>query len=759
MKRSIFDSEASLQKAIDGFFDDRLDMFRAMNELIIFRNLLYYEGHHYIEFLRSTQMFRRRSIPVSVPKPVSNDIREYVRSVKAMLMNQKMVPRVWPSTNEKEDIQAAELGEQLSVYLDQANDASFFDEKELLCIWLPIAGTVCMRTFPDSDGGMWMPEGGKTGDVATECVLPFNIRLDTMGSRLKDKRWVGIQTLKDREWVEDTFKTKVENKNDSPIYIDYQKKLATMVGNVSELEGATISPQAFSPENDDLVLFREVEFKPTQDYKQGRYAVSCGGKVLHIVKERPEAFFSDRLPIQSSVPKDDDDKPLTTEWNYTLTDFHFNHVPGRFWSSGGVNDLISPQNIINQIDQAYAINRKGLGRPRIVTPAEIGLKRIGLGGEAFLQLSYNPIMGQKPEISAGVPLTKDHLNERMVQKEQFQDSSGDPKNVLRGQQPSANASGILTQELRETAEQGKEPDLDRFNRSLSRVYKKRLLIVQEIWPEERMIKVAGRGNTVKIRKFKGADLRGNTDVRLEPDSGLIKTKSGQAGMIVNLVQAGFFKEDGVSPSTRQEVLTRLGMTGFSKEIDVDVERAEAENISMASGGTDVMTTAMEPVMGKEGVETQQEVVVTDDPLFGIDNHATHYDIHRADILSAEFKERPMEYQVVALKHAEAHKGQIEQAPPDIREFVQYDKLLPLLTVSERAQLLQQMGIQAGTETEAGIPTSDVVVKSKEKLMQTDRKEATKKEQFAVTSAQKDRAMDIDLLKAGMVEGNKQRALQ
>jgi hypothetical protein len=733
MKRSIFDTEASLQKAIDGFFDDRLDMFRSMNEQIIFRNLLYYEGEQYIEFLRSTQSFRRRDIPDMVPTPVSNEIREYVRSIKAMLMNQKMVPRVWPSTNEKEDIQAAELGEQLSIYLDNSNDASFFDEKELLCIWLPISGTTFMRTFPDSDGGMWMPEGGRTGDIASECILPFNIRLDTMGSRLKDKRWIGIQTLKDREWVEDTFKTKIESKGDNPVYIDYQKKLATLIGNVSPWKRATVSSQAFAPDEDDLVIFREVEFKPTGDYKDGRYVVSCGGKVLKI---------SDRLPILSS----------RSEWNYTLTDFHFNNVPGRFWSSGGVNDLISPQNIINEIDQAYAINRKGLGRPRILTAGDIGLKRIGLGGQGFLQLSYNPIMGQRPEISMGVPLTRDHLEERLTQKGQFQDSSGDPKNVLRGQQPSANASGILTQELRETAEQGKEPDLDRFNRSLNRVYKKRLLIVQEIWPEERMIKVAGRGNTVKIRKFKGADLRGNTDVRLEPDSGLIKTKSGQAGMIVNLVQAGFFKDDGVSPSTRQEVLTRLGMTGFSEEVDVDVERAEAENISMASGGTDVMTVMINP-------ETDQEEVVTDDPLFGIDNHATHYDVHRRDILSAEFKERPMEFQVVALKHAEAHKGQIEQAPPDIREFVQYDKLLPLLTVSERAQLLQQMGIQAGTETEAGIPTSDVVVKSKEKLLQTEQKSALKREEIAIIDEQKNRAMNIDLIKHGMTEGNKKRQIQ
>jgi hypothetical protein len=364
-------------------------------------------------------------------------------------------------------------------------------------------------------------------------------------------------------------------------------------------------------------------------------------------------------------------------------------------------------------------------------------------------------MGQRPEIAQGVPLTRDHLEERLTQKGQFQDSSGDPKNVLKGQQPSANASGILTQELRETAEQGKEPDIDRFNRSLSRVYKKRLLIVQEIWPEERMIKVAGRGNRVKIQKFKGSDLRGNTDVHLEPDSGLIKTKSGQAGMIVNLVQAGFFKDDAVSPTVRQDVLTRLGMTGFSKETDVDVERAEAENIAIASGSKDVMTMGQDP-------QTGQPVPVTDDPLFELDNHATHYDTHRRDILSDEFKERPIEVQVVAIKHAEAHKGKLDSAPPDIRDYIQIDKILApgVLTVSERAQILTKyLGIQPGDETEAGIPTSDVVLKAKQKMIDTDKKEATKMQQFDVNTALKDKQTGVDLLKHLTTEGVKARALQ
>ncbi len=731
--KKIFENEGTLLRAVDSFFDDQLDTSRLINEQILWRNLLYFIGEQYIEFLRSTKSFRRRVVPDFIPTPVSNDIREFVRSIIAMLMNQKMVPRVWPNTNEKEDIQASDLGESLLAWMDQANDASFFDEKEKNCIWLCLSGTSFMRTYPDADGGLWLPEGGKTGDVACECVLPFNVRLDTMGDSLQKKRWIGIQSLKDKEWVEDTFGVKLNAENKS--YVDYSKTLSKLVANVSPWKGQNVITQNLEDDS-DLVLFKEVEFAPQRDFPEGRYVVTCGGKLL---------LDAMRLPIQA----------IDGVWNYSLTDFHFNYVPGRFWSDPPVNDLISPQNTINEIDQALSVNRKGVGKPTLFVAGEVGLKKIDVGGIGFNALSYNPIMGQKPSMEQGTALPPQVIEERRLQKEQFQDSSGDPKNILRGQQPSANASGVLTDALRETAEQGKYPDIERWNRSLTRVYKKRLILAQEIYTEERLIKIAGRGNKVKIRKFKGADLRGNTDVRLELDSGLVKTKSGQAQMLLNMIQAGFFQDQAVSPTVRQEVLTRMGMTTFSDETNNDVDRAEAENESVGSGEFTVMLAEPDP-------KTGEDMVIVDDPLFKYDNHAEHYATHRKYMISPEFRELPEQIKTVLIAHTDLHQKMLDEAPPDIRDYIQIDKLLlpGVLTVSERAQILTKyLGIIPGEETEAGIPTADVVLKSKEKLTQTEMKEPGKREQMMVNAELKSKQMDMDMAKHVMTEGVKIRAIQ
>jgi hypothetical protein len=103
----------------------------------------------------------------------------------------------------------------------------------------------------------------------------------------------------------------------------------------------------------------------------------------------------------------------------------------------------------------------------------------------------------------------------------------------------------------------------------------------------------------------------------------------------------------------------------------------------------------------------------------------HYEIHRKYIVCPEFKEVPMQFQAVLIVHAEMHKKQLDDAPPDLRQYVQIDKLLPLLTQSERAQALEKLGIQAGNEPMIGLPSADTVTKSKTKLMDGESKEEGK----------------------------------
>lgn len=622
---------------VSEMLDVQRDPTRQMMERIWWRNLLYYTGEQWIEYMRSTKTFTRKLLPPAATTPVSNKVRETVRSHKAMLLNQKRIPKISPNTNEREDREAARLGEQLLVWMDTINDGEIDDEKEKCAIWTVVAGTTFMRTFPDKDAGQsfFTPEGQvlKTGEIYVEHIIPFNVHLDPMGDKLRKKRWIGIESLKPREWVEDTFRVKL-GKDEMTTTLDYQRRLMKLVAQVSPWKGDGIDTSVLDVDMDDLVIYRELEFNPYKDFPQGRFIVTCQDKLLIDVE---------RMPILS-------ENGISY---YTLTDFHWNYVPGRFYSDGGVDDLISPQNTINRVDKALDDNRQSLGRPRVITPTELNLQRLTERGESFLVLSYDGRAsgGQKPEFQHGTPYPSQILEERAIAEREMQEAAGDPRNILKGVSPDASASGYKIDILRETAEQSHTPDVDRFNRSMGRVYKKRLLLVKELYTEERMIKISGRGGQSRVKAFKGADLRNNTDLRLEIDSGLSTTKAGETQVLLDLGGKGLLGDIANDAEARGEFLGRLGLTGFTAKENVDFERAEDENSAIALGDfSRIMLTA--PI--QPGELPGDQAVINNDPFFKYDNHALHYARHRKFLLSEEAKYLPLEAVQVLIQHTDAH---------------------------------------------------------------------------------------------------------
>jgi len=631
--------EAVLIAEIDNIFDDTSDYSRQQLERIWFRNILYALGEQWLSWSQTGKTFVRRTMPDWIPTPVSNEISDYVNSQKALLLNQKYSPRVWPNSSEKRDVMASQLAEEVLVFCESIDDYRLHNEREKAAVMMVLCGTSFIRTYPYKEGGSWFINSNgsivTTGDVRSDAILPFNVRVDPIETALEDMRYIGMQSLKRKEWVEDTFGTKLVQTDDTQS-LDYQKRLAKLVGNVSNWKGIGLDETGLTDyDSEDLCVFKEVEFKPSKKYPHGKYIVSAGGKIL---------VNADRLPIKAEKGKS----------CYSLTDFHFQYVPGRFWSRSGVDDLISPQNTLNLIDQQVEINMRGLGRPRVITPGEIGIKRVNEGGLGLLMLQYDPLMsgGQKPSIEHGTPLPSQVFEHRNNMKVQIQDSSGDPKNILKGVPPSASASGIQVDILRDTAMQGHQPDVDRFKLSWGRVQKKRLLVVQELYTEERTIKIVGRGNKVNIKQFKASDLHNNTDVRMELDSGLSSTNAGKNQLLMQLAGQGMLGDVVNNPEIRQDLLIRMGLAGFADYENADIARADDENAEISANSYENIFIA--PI-GADGTLNPDDMPINDDPAFKFDNHKVHAEIHRRFILSSEFKDLPKKGQEVLIDHCSLHK--------------------------------------------------------------------------------------------------------
>lgn len=621
--------EEKIETTFSRIFTPTNDIFRSTLERIMQRNILLYIGEQYLSYYASAMTFKRKKMAPNTPTPVCNIIRDYVRSMSALILNKEYAIKIWPNSNSQEDQDAALIGEKLLRSMDVQNDEEFKEERDLLTMWMLIAGTGFMRTFPMLNRGEYgIDKKGEfiaSGEVVSQNVIPFNVLVDLHGDTLRKKRWIGIKSLKPIEWAEDTFHVKISPGDDQQL--SYQKRLMKLIGDVSPWKSKGIESSSFDQDDDEMCVFKELEFKPTKKYPNGRYAVIAGDTLIMDVKRMP-------IPVEKS------------SWYYTLTDFHYLNVPGRFWSDSGINDLVSAQLSINEIDQALAVNRKGLGRPLVtipIGPGAIALEKLSESGQHLLAIKYDPrtSAGQAPKIDRGTPLPDQILKERELHQQTAQNSAGDPRHVLSGQAPSSQSSGILVDILQNAAERGHVPNIKKYYRSLKRVYRKRLILAKYLYTEERIIKIAEEDN-ISVMSFVGADLRGNTDIRLEISSGISSTKTGQASQVMQLAQHGFFGDLTLDHEMRDRLMKIIGLSTFSNKLDLDLRRAQQENNKIMHGQYEDMMLV------------DQGEVMNLDPLFKYDKHAIHYEVHRKFILSNDFVRMSKELQTIAINHCDLH---------------------------------------------------------------------------------------------------------
>lgn len=668
---------------IDEIFKQDFDSSQIIRERSWFRNILFYLGEQWISWFEEIGTFGARfAFNPNEPMPVSNIIRDHVRSMKALILNKKYATRVWPNSEEQKDKDAAELGVMILKWLDSLLCNEVEDIKEFIALWVCLSGNGFARTYADMDTGVYVTGADEKiiprGDIAVECIIPFNVVVPILGSTLRRKSYVGIKGLKEKEWVEDTFKVIVPGADSSEM-IEYEKQLMVLVANVSPWKGRGLDVGIESTlKTSEYILFKEVEYRPTNTYPKGRYVASAGGVICKNEIEMPIKVSSDG------------------DWEYTITDFKYNHTPGSFWATPSVDDLIGPQKTINEVDKALASNRKDVGRPYVLTPQDLVLTRLSKAGSSFLQMKYDPMSsaGLKPEVHPGTPYPQQILEERKINVNVAQDASGDPKNILRGQSPHSGASGVMVDILRESAEMSHTPDIERFYRSWNRVKCKQLIVARDLFTETRLLKVAGEGNNVIVKAFKGADLFNNTDVRLELDSGVSSTRAGQNEFVMKLIQNKFFGDVSANPKMQYEIMRRFGMSWIPVERSIHEEEANRENGMIANASdTDIHVdfsitnpAKIDPKTGKptpvsipvlDGIfyarfdpAVGEPVVLSHDPYYKYGDHRIHFDSHVKIILSKEFKAWPKANQTVLINHTDIHKMELDAQEQKAMENMQ-----------------------------------------------------------------------------------------
>lgn len=213
-------------------------------------------------------------------------------------------------------------------------------------------------------------------------------------------------------------------------------------------------------------------------------------------------------------------------------------------------------------------------------------------------------------------------------REQILDISGQSE-VARGRVPSGVRSGVAVAYLQEEDDTKIGPTVENLEEAVGLMGSMVLERYSQFYTFERVLRFYRRDGIFDVRRFKGADLKNNTDVVCQAGSAMPKMKAARQQYALELAQLGLETD----PRKLKEML-ELGV-GEPDDTDLAIAQANRENNMMMVGvwKAQTMDQGAHAQQPDEEAFKQMSAAV---PVKSWHNHQVHIARHTSVMMQEEF---------------------------------------------------------------------------------------------------------------------------
>lgn len=522
-----------------------------------YTNLAFYCGHQYIAVTSTANdNSTGRNFGLVVPKAprwrvrlTTNKIRPIVRTELAKLTSQKPTAYVMPASSDDADLNAAKAGELIW--------ESLYTRKRLprvirqALFWTSITGVGFTKTYWDNDVVDRSAPGDIHGDIVYEAENPFAIFVpDLVEEDIEGQSWVIHASAKSPDWVSLRYKEGLDGKELKP---DISASNEVLDSGFLKLVGSNQNRK-------DSILCLEAWIKPgsIKMFPDGAVVTIVGGHVCQITEGLPYSHG---------------------EYPFAKID----HTPsGRFYADCAVTDLISLQKEYNRTRSQIIEAKNLMAKPQLMAPrGSIDPKKIS--SEPGQVILYTPGF-QPPQPLPLQPLPSyvhqdlDRINADM------EDISGQHE-ITKGQTPAGVTAATAISFLQEQDDSKLSHTIFSLESAIEKTARQTLSLVGDYWDDARTVQVVGQEHAFDAQVFTGANLNGNTDIRIEAGSALPQSKAAKQAFIMDLMKMGF-----IDPPSGLSVLDMSGIDKLYETYEMDQNQAKRENVKMQVGAPVMVNT-------------------------------------------------------------------------------------------------------------------------------------------------------------------------
>jgi len=598
-------------------------------------------------------------------KIIVNKLRPYVRTLLAKLTSEVPQMSIIPNTSEDEDIEAARCGD--AVIAGLAEKLKFTQTVADVKLWTIICNRGFLRvywnesdsgllgyeedkgkdkgeenseegednlasgtiepTIPSSEGSGIFKPVYEEGDVDIQCVPPFNCRVDPLYYDRDDWRWFVYGYEDDAEEVESNYDIDKGTLKEKDMTLSQAYSL-TLNDNEDILMSA---PDKREDVTGRTAVVKELWTKNIWIFVSGSKVLDYG---INEYKEIPFFVTEERL-----VPIDTYEK-----------EFQYNESV--------IKDVIPLQRKYNDMVSIESIAMDRASKLKVMTPIGSLLSKRQWTNDYGVFIDYNPRAGEPHQLKTDpFPFQMGEFKGTLEREMQAVMNLG-PASFGQLPERASHASGALVNLLIEQDDVVLNPLLNRINNVVSEAWSLAMRIVQNNYTTDRYIRYVGEDGTNEVMKFQGAELRGNTDVRVISQSGLPRSRALKIEYIMKLREAGMLPDDRAN----LEMLEFGQVDKIFREQMVHERRAHRENALIHDNPN------IDPS-------------ITPAWVYPLEPHEVHRNIHLRDRLGTRWN-RYNEMQQQALEnHIQATQQQIQE--------------------QQKAQMEQAMAMQAAAKGVSG----------------------------------------------------------
>jgi hypothetical protein len=293
--------------------------------------------------------------------------------------------------------------------------------------------------------------------------------------------------------------------------------------------------------------------KANKKYEKGRHLIIVGNLVL----------WRGENPCLGEIPY----------WHYG-----YKRYGNSLWHTGPMHHVQDLQRDHNRYNSIISEEAEGW-RPKLgVGPGAI-IKNGAYTKEGLeiVEIDFSkgdPKVLASPQVSAQVLAQRDYLAGAINTVANVHEVSYSQLPQYATRAPASLYSMMLEQENLKI-----DPMIKRINKTLIEEGRFRLRMMEKYYKQDRLVKIVGRSNEASISYFKGSDLKGNTDVKLNIGVNIHQSKVVQQRLLLELKGQG-------APIDWNKIFKLIGEGDIEQELRGDIAdetRAQRENQQFISG--------------------------------------------------------------------------------------------------------------------------------------------------------------------------------